>query len=40
VEEMSSKKEALIREKNLKKATVERIIALVAHPKNIIHKFL
>ena len=39
VEELLSKKEALIREKNLKKATRERIIALISSPKNIISKF-
>jgi hypothetical protein len=33
VEEMNSKREALIREKNLKKATIERIRALIDHPK-------
>ena len=39
VEQMSSKKEALIREKNLKKATVERIEALLKHSKNIVSSF-
>ena len=39
VEEMNSKKEALIREKNLKKATIERIGALIKHPKNIVAQF-
>jgi len=39
VEEMSSKKEALIREKNLKKATIKRIQALIVHPKNIAVQF-
>jgi putative endonuclease len=39
VEELVSKKEALIREKNLKKATVERIESLIMHPKNIINHF-
>ena len=38
VEEMLSKKEALIREKNLKKATRERLIALINSPKNIVSK--
>ncbi|MBL0270040.1 MAG: GIY-YIG nuclease family protein [Chitinophagaceae bacterium] len=40
VEELSSKKEALIREKNLKKATRERIEALINHPKNVVERFL
>ena len=40
VEEIVSKKAALIREKNLKKATKERIIALLNHPKNIVSQFL
>ncbi|MBX2888726.1 MAG: GIY-YIG nuclease family protein [Ferruginibacter sp.] len=39
VEEMKSKRLALIREKNLKKATTERIIALINSQKNIIHLF-
>jgi putative endonuclease len=39
LEEMSSKKEALIREKNLKKASKERIQALILHPKNIVDQF-
>ena len=39
VEEFLSKSQALIREKNLKKATRERIIALLAHKKNIISLF-
>ncbi len=39
VEQMNSKKEALIREKNLKKATVERIEALLPHAKNIVSSF-
>lgn len=39
VEEKSSKKEALIREKNLKKATIERIQALITLPKNIVTQF-
>lgn len=39
VEQMASKKEALIREKNLKKATVERIEALLTHTKNIVSAF-
>ena len=39
VELFSSKKEALIREKNLKKATIQRIEALIAHPKNIVRLF-
>ncbi|QQL49050.1 GIY-YIG nuclease family protein [Mucilaginibacter ginkgonis] len=36
VEEFPSKQEALIREKNLKNATIERINALINHPKNIV----
>jgi len=40
VEEMASKKEALIREKNLKKATRERLSALLIHPKNIVNRFM
>jgi putative endonuclease len=40
VEELGSKMEALIREKNLKKATLERIEALIRHPKNIVQQFL
>ncbi|MFT3933606.1 MAG: GIY-YIG nuclease family protein [Chitinophagaceae bacterium] len=40
VEEIPSKKDALIREKNLKKATRERIIALLNHPKNIVQRFI
>jgi putative endonuclease len=39
-EEMPSKRDALIREKNLKKATHERINALILHPKNIVARFL
>ncbi|MFZ6024577.1 MAG: GIY-YIG nuclease family protein [Bacteroidota bacterium] len=39
VEEMGSKKEALIREKNLKKATTERIQALIVHSKNNVAYF-
>ena len=40
VEEMPTKTSALIREKVLKKATRERIVALINHPKNIVQKFL
>ena len=40
VEQMKSKTEALIREKSLKKATRERIIALLIHSKNIVDQFL
>ncbi len=40
VELLSSKTEALIRERNLKKATRERIMALLVHPKNIVHQFV
>ncbi len=39
VELMPTKKDALIREKNLKKASRERIFALIAHPKNIAANF-
>ena len=39
VEEFHSKSEALIREKNLKKATRERIIALLTHEKNMVNLF-
>jgi len=38
VEELPTKKEALIREKNLKKLTTERICALIASHKNIVRK--
>ena len=40
VEELASKKEALIREKNLKKADHARIHALISHSKNIVSRFL
>ena len=39
IEEFASKKDALIREKNLKKATLERIQALITHSKNIVDRF-
>ncbi|MCP9750732.1 GIY-YIG nuclease family protein [Ferruginibacter sp. HRS2-29] len=39
VEVFSTKKEALIREKNLKKATHQRIESLISHPKNIVGQF-
>jgi len=39
VEELKSKREALIRERNLKKATIERINALIEHLKNIVDRF-
>ncbi len=39
VEELDSKTEALKREKNLKKATLERILALLSHSKNIVTRF-
>ena len=35
IEELPSKREALIRERNLKKASRERIHALLIHPKTI-----
>ena len=40
VEEMTSKTEALKREKSLKKATKERVMALLTHTKNIVHQFI
>ena len=40
VEAHELKRDALIREKNLKKATRERIEALLVHPKNILNHFL
>jgi putative endonuclease len=40
VEQFSSKSDALIREKNLKKATNERILALIDSPKNIVKTFI
>ncbi len=40
VEELLSKTEALKREKVLKKATRERLFALINHPKNIVHHFI
>ena len=40
VEELPTKKEALKMEKNLKKATLERISALLIHPKNILDKII
>ncbi|WP_369327738.1 GIY-YIG nuclease family protein [Danxiaibacter flavus] len=40
VELMPSKREALIRERNLKKATRERLRALIVGPKNIVGQFL
>ena len=40
VEELPSKKEALKREKSLKKATLDRLLALLDHPKNILHSFI
>ena len=39
VEEMLSKRDALIREKNLKKAARQRIEALILHTKNIVSQF-
>jgi putative endonuclease len=39
VEQFDSKKEALVREKNLKKADRNRIQALLSHTKNIVHQF-
>jgi putative endonuclease len=40
IEELPTKTAALIRERNLKKATRERINALIDHPKNIVHQFI
>ncbi len=40
VEEFESKTTALIREKNLKKASKERIMALLNHSKNIVAQFI
>jgi putative endonuclease len=40
VEALPSKRDALIREKNLKKASIERLMALIASPKNIVLQFL
>ena len=40
VEVMESKTAAIIRERNLKKATIDRIKALIAHPKNIVLQFI
>jgi len=40
VEEMSSKSSALRRERNLKKATIERIKALTGDGKNILWHFV
>ena len=39
-EQFSSKSDALIREKNLKKATTQRILALIDSPKNIVKNFI
>jgi hypothetical protein len=36
---MPTKRDALIRERNLKKADAERIKALIHHPKNIARDF-
>ena len=40
VEICMDKKAALIREKNLKKATTQRIEAIILSTKNIVHQFL
>jgi putative endonuclease len=40
VEAFDSKQEALKREKNLKKASRQRILALIDLPKNIVQQFL
>lgn len=39
VEQLPSKASALQREKNLKKATRQRILSLLSHPKNMVHLF-
>jgi putative endonuclease len=39
VEQMLTKREALIRERNIKKADTERIKALIHHSKNIARDF-
>ncbi|MFM7358510.1 MAG: GIY-YIG nuclease family protein [Sediminibacterium sp.] len=39
VEECGTKREALIRERNMKKAERSRIQHLLSHPKNIIGRF-
>ena len=39
VELFENKKDALIRERNLKKATTERIIHLIKNSKNIVNEF-
>ena len=39
IEECESKAIALKRERNIKKATLERIEAMISHPKNILHRF-
>lgn len=40
VELVSSKKDAIIRERNLKKADRERILALIGSSKNIVANFI
>ena len=40
VERMASKREALIRERNLKKITHERVLALIASDKNILKELM
>ena len=40
VEELPTKREALIRERNLKKASLDRLNQLLDHPKNIVKNFL
>ena len=39
VEEYASRTEALLRERNLKKAVRSRIQSLLVHPKNIVGRF-
>lgn len=40
VEQFENKRDALIRERNLKKATTERIEYLIASSKNIVKQFI
>ena len=40
IEELSDKRSALIRERNLKKATIQRLSEIIKSNKNILQKFL
>ena len=40
IEELSTKREALIRERNLKKPSLDRLNQLLDHHKNIVNNFL